>query len=130
MLDIDKVYDNLMDLTDEREYDLRCLGYDVYNSEVFINRWVSEHGQFGVNKVIQGSRTESVPLGEIKKLSEDRKLLFDEQIMSFAMGNSITIEDNNGNRKLMKRHNDEKIDPVSALMDAYVSIRQNADMFD
>ena len=130
VLDIDKVYDNLMDITDEREYDLRCLGYDVYNSEVFINRWVSEHGQFGVNKVIQGSRTESVPLGEIKKLSEDRKLLFDEQIMTFAMGNSITIEDNNGNRKLMKRHNDEKIDPVSALMDAYISVRQNADMFD
>lgn len=130
VLDINIVYDDLIMRIEDKEYDTRCLGYDVYNSEVFINRWISEHGQFGVNKIIQGARTESVPLGEIKKLSEDRKLLFDEDIMAFAMGNSITIEDNNGNRKLMKRHNDEKIDPVSALMDAYVSIRQNPDMFD
>ena len=104
-------------------------GFDPYNAKEFVERWIRENGQFGVDKVIQGAKTESVPLGELKKMAEDSLLIFDEEIMSFAMGNCITVEDNNGNRKLLKKHYENKIDPVSALMDAYVSYKANKDAF-
>ena len=104
---------------------MTSFGYDAYNSEAFINRWCTENGDYGVTRVIQGARTESVPLGELKKLAEDRCLIFDEELMKFAMGNSIVIEDNNGNYKLSKKRSQEKIDNVSALMDAWVAYRRS-----
>ena len=130
VLDMMDVYDDLDAHIIDSDYDVRCVGYDPYNASEFIDRWQKENGQYGINKVIQGARTESVPLGEIKILSEERMLLFDELLMSFTMGNAITLEDTNGNRKLYKKKNEQKIDAVAALMDAYVSYKANKDAFD
>lgn len=130
ILDLDEVYDDLDDHITRNEYDVRCFGYDPYNAEAFVNRWKLENSPFGVEKVIQGSKTESVPLGEIKKLSEERMLLFDEKIMSFTMGNCIVIQDTNGNRKLLKKRYEAKIDSVSALMDAFVAYKNNKSAFE
>lgn len=131
ILDMMLVYDDLDSyINSHASYDVRCVGYDPYNAKEFIERWVSENGQFGVEKVLQGARTESVPLGELKTLSEDRKLLFDESLMSFTMGNCITIEDTNGNRKLLKKRREEKIDNVAALLDAWVAYKLNKDAFE
>lgn len=129
VLDMMDVYDDLIQFIDTAQYDVVAFGYDPYNAKDFVIRWESEHGSFGVEKVIQGVKTESVPLGELKKYAQDRALLFDEDAMAFAMGNAITIEDTNGNRKLLKKHSEQKIDPVSALMDAYVAYRLNRDSF-
>jgi phage terminase large subunit-like protein len=109
---------------------VRSVGYDPYNAKEFIERWATENGPFGIEKVIQGAKTESVPLGELKKLAEQRMLLFDESIMSFAMGNCITLEDTNGNRKLLKKRYDQKIDPVAATMDAYIAFKINRDAYE
>ena len=129
-LDLQLVYDDLERFIDyECCYNVRCVGYDPYNAKEFIERWCRENGEFGVEKVIQGVKTETVPLGELKDLSEDRKLLFDEKLMSFAMSNCITLEDTNGNRKLLKKRYEEKIDNVSALMDAWVAYKLNKDAF-
>lgn len=126
VLDMDAVYDDLDKfLLEETQYDIRTLGYDVYNSREFITRWIAENGEFGVEKVPQGAKTESVPLGEIKNLSEQSWLLFDQSIMTFTMGNCVTLEDTNGNRKLLKKHSERKIDCVSALLDAYVAYKAN-----
>ena len=130
ILDMLDVYDDVTKYIDENQYSVMAFGYDPYNAKDFVERWTREYGPFGVEKVIQGAKTESVPLGEIKKLSEERCLLFDEDIMSFAMGNAITIEDTNGNRKLMKQRNDQKIDPVAALMDAFVAYKRYRDTFE
>ena len=130
VLDMNDVYDDLDNHIISCGYDVRSLGYDPYNAQEFVTRWQNENGQFGIVKVIQGSKTESVPLGELKKLSEDRMLLFDEDLMSFTMGNCITLEDTNGNRKLYKRRHDQKIDAVAAMMDAYVAYKANKDAFD
>ena len=130
VLDMMEVYEDLDAHIIERGYDARCLGFDPYNAKEFIARWESENGPFGIEKVIQGAKTESVPLGELKKLSEDRQLLFDEQLMCFAMGNCIVMEDTNGNRKLLKKRYDEKIDPVAAMMDAYVAFKLNREAFE
>lgn len=124
------VYDDLDRHISDRQYDVRAVGYDPYNAKEFIEKWASENGPFGIEKVIQGSKTESVPLGELKILAEDRMLLFDEPLMQYAMGNCITIEDTNGNRKLMKKRHDAKIDNVAALMDAYIAYKANADAFE
>ena len=126
VLDMMEVYEDLENFyLNEHQYDIRCFGFDPYNAKEFVARWEAENGPFGVEKVIQGARTESVPLGELKILAEERKLIFDQKLMSFAMGNAITIEDTNGNRKLLKKRVDEKIDNVSALMDAYVAFKLN-----
>jgi len=130
VLDMMEVYDDLEAFIQHNEWDVRCLGFDPYNAKEFVNRWEIENGSFGLEKVIQGSRTESVPLGEIKILSEERKLIFDEELMSFAMGNAVTLEDTNGNRKLLKKRAEEKIDNVSALMDAYVAYKANKESFE
>ena len=130
VLDMMDVYDDLERYIDEKQYDVRSVGFDPYNAEEFINRWQRENGPYAINKVIQGARTESVPLGEIKKLSEERLLIFDQELFSFTMGNCVTIEDTNGNRKLLKKHREEKIDAVSALLDAYVSYKLNRDEFE
>lgn len=130
VLDMNDVYDDLDNHIISCGYDVRSLGYDPYNAQEFVTRWQNENGPFGIVKVIQGSKTESVPLGELKKLSEDRMLLFDEELMSFTMGNCITLEDTNGNRKLYKRRHDQKIDAVAAMMDAYVAYKANKDAFD
>ena len=130
-LDMQQVYENLdAHINGNATYDIRSVGYDPYNAREFIERWCGENGEFGVEKVIQGAKTESVPLGELKALSEDRKLLFDESLMSFTMGNCITIEDTNGNRKLLKKRYDQKIDNVAALMDAWVAYKLNKDAFE
>lgn len=130
VLDMMLVYEDLDRHITEKEYDVRSLGYDPYNAREFVERWASENGPFGIEKVIQGAKTESVPLGELKKLSEERMLLFDEELMSFCMGNCITVEDTNGNRKLLKKHNDQKIDAVAAMMDAFVAYKLNKDAFE
>lgn len=130
VLDMMQVYDDLDSHIVQQEYDVRSLGFDPYNAREFIERWVSENGPYGVEKVIQGAKTESVPLGELKKLSEQRLLRFDEDIMAFAMGNCIALEDTNGNRKLYKRRNDQKIDPVAAMMDAYIAFKLNKEAFE
>ena len=130
VLDMMEVYEDLDNHIIEREYDVRCVGYDPYGAKAFIERWELENGPFGIEKVPQGSRTESIPLGELKKLSEQRLLLFDEDIMSFAMGNCIVMEDTNGNRKLLKKRYEAKIDPVAAAMDAFVSYKVNREAFD
>lgn len=130
VLDMMQVYDDLEIHIDDCEYIINSVGYDPYNAKEFINRWATENGPFGIEKVIQGARTESVPLGELKKLSEDRLLLFDEKMMTFAMGNCITLEDTNGNRKLLKRRYDEKIDAVAAMLDAYVAYKINREAFE
>jgi len=129
ILDMMEIYEDLDNHIIDMEYDVISFGFDPYNAKEFVDRWVRENGQFGVDKVIQGAKTESVPLGELKKLAEDGLLIFDEEIMSFAMGNCITIEDTNGNRKLLKKKYENKIDPVSALMDAYVSYKANKDAY-
>lgn len=130
VLDLMKVYDDLDDHIMSMDYDVRSIGYDPYFAKEFIERWEQENGPFGITKVPQGARTESVPLGELKILAEERALLFDEDIMQFAMGNCITLEDTNGNRKLLKKRHDAKIDNVAALMDAYVSFKANPDAFE
>lgn len=130
VLDMMQVYEDLDNHIIQCEYDVRCFGFDPYNAREFVERWEHENGSFGIEKVIQGAKTESVPLGELKKLSEERMLLFDEDLMSFAMGNCITLEDTNGNRKLLKKRYDQKIDAVSALMDAYVAYKLNREAFD
>ena len=130
VLDMNEVYDELDSHIIERGYDVRSLGFDPYNAEGFIQRWAAENGPFGIEKVPQGARTESVPLGELKKLSEERMLIFDESIMQFALGNCITLVDTNGNRKLLKQRHDEKIDPVAAMMDAYIAFKKNPESFE
>lgn len=129
VLDMMEVYDDLDDYIISKEFDVRCFGFDPYNSKEFVSRWEAENGPYGIEKVIQGAKTESVPLGELKILSEERKLIFDEELMSFAMGNAITLEDTNGNRKLMKKRAEDKIDNVSAMMDAYVAYKANKEAF-
>ena len=130
VLDMMQVYDDLDAHITEMEYDVRCFGYDPYNAKDFVARWESENGPFGIEKVIRGARTESVPLGELKKLSEERMLIFDEVLMTFAMGNCIAVEDNNGNRKLLKKRYEQKIDAVAAMLDAYVAYKINREAFD
>ncbi len=130
VLDMMEVYDDLDRHIIDCGYDVRCFGYDPYNAKEFVARWESENGPFGIEKVIQGARTESVPLGELKKLSEERMLLFDEELMSFAMGNCITLEDTNGNRKLLKKRYEEKIDNVAAMLDAFVAYKLNKEAFE
>ena len=130
VLDMMEVYEDLDQHIIDCKYDVRSFGFDPYNAREFVTRWESENGSFGVEKVIQGSKTESVPLGELKKLAEERLLLFDEELMTFAMGNCITLEDTNGNRKLLKRRYEQKIDAVAAMMDAYVAYKLNKDMFE
>lgn len=130
VLDMMDVYEDLDRHIIESDYDVRCFGFDPYNAKEFVTRWEQENGPFGIEKVIQGAKTESVPLGELKKLSEERMLLFDEEIFSFAMGNCITLEDTNGNRKLYKRKREHKIDCVASLMDAYVAYKLNKDAFE
>ena len=130
ILDMDEVYEDLDKHITEREYDVCCFGYDPYNAKEFVNRWTSENGEFGVVKVIQGSKTESVPLGELKKLAEEKMLLFDEKLMTFTMGNCIVQEDTNGNRKLLKKRYEAKIDAVAAMMDAFVAYKLNKEAFD
>nr|WOE43409.1 MAG: terminase large subunit [Caudoviricetes sp.] len=130
VLDMMEVYDDLDKHILECEYDVRSFGFDPYNAKEFVTRWEQENGPFGIEKVIQGSKTESVPLGELKKLSEERKLLFDEELMCFAMGNCITLEDTNGNRKLYKKRYESKIDAVAAMMDAYVAFKINREAFE
>lgn len=130
VLDMMQVYEDLDNHIAHCEYDVRCFGFDPYNAKEFVERWQNENGPFGIEKVIQGAKTESVPLGELKKLSEERMLLFDEELMTFAMGNCITLEDTNGNRKLLKKRYDQKIDAVAAMMDAYVAFKINREAFE
>lgn len=130
VLDLMDVYDDLDRHIERNQYDVCCFGYDPYNAKSFVERWIQENGPFGVEKVIQGVKTESVPLGEIKHMSEDRLLLFDEELMKFAMGNCITLEDTNGNRKLYKKRREEKIDNCAALLDAYVAYKLNQEVFE
>lgn len=130
VLDMMEVYDDLERYIEEKNYEVRSVGFDPYNAEDFIGRWQRENGPYAIDKVIQGARTESVPLGEIKKLSEERLLLFDQELFSFTMGNCVTIEDTNGNRKLLKKHREEKIDAVSGLLNAYVSYKLNREEFE
>ena len=129
-LDMNEVYDDLDQFIIDKEYDVRAFGYDPYNAKDFVERWQTENGPFGIEKVIQGAKTESVPLGELKKLAENRLLLFDEELMEFCMGNCITIEDTNGNRKLAKQRRDDKIYSVAAMMDAYIAYKLNKDSFE
>lgn len=130
VLNMMEVYDDLDAFIADHEYDVECFGYDPYNAKEFVERWETENGSFGIEKVIQGARTESVPLGELRKLAEERILYFDEELMKFAMGNCIIIEDTNGNRKLSKKRYDQKIDAVAAMMDAYVAYKLNIDAFE
>lgn len=130
VLDMMEVYEDLDNHITERGYDVRCFGFDPYNAKEFVNRWESENGQWGLETVVQGAKTETVPLGELKKLSEEGMLLFDEGLMSFAMGNCIVMEDTNGNRKLLKKRRDAKIDAVAAMMDAYEAYKRNKDAFE
>ena len=130
VLDMMEVYDDLDKFILDSEYDVRCFGFDPYNAKEFVARWETENGPYGIEKVIQGVKTESVPLGELKKLAEERKLLFDEELMTFAMGNCITLEDTNGNRKLLKKRREQKIDAVAAMMDAYVAFKLNKEAFE
>lgn len=130
VLDMMEVYEDLENFIIDSSYDVRSFGYDPYNAEEFVKRWIAENGEFGVEKVAQGARTESVPLGELKALAEERMLIFDEEIMSFTMGNAVTLEDTNGNRKLFKKRADQKVDNVAAMMDAYVAYKLNKDMFE
>lgn len=130
VLDMEQIYEDLYNHIEDKEYEVLCFGYDPYNANKFVERWVSEHGPYGVEMVKQGARTESVPLGELKKYAEDRMLVFDELLMSFAMGNCITLEDNNGNRKLLKKRYEQKIDNVSAMMDAYVAYKDFKEAFE
>ena len=130
VLDMMQVYEELDNHIIERDYDVRCLGFDPYNAQAFVERWERENGPFGIEKVIQGAKTESVPLGEIKQMAEDRLLIFDQELMTFTMGNCIVLEDTNGNRKLFKKRYDQKIDAVAALMDAYIAYKRNQEAFE
>lgn len=130
ILDMMDVYDDLEGYINEQQFDVRTFGFDPYNAKEFVSRWETENGPYGIVKVIQGARTESVPLGEIKKLAEERMLIFDQELFSFTMGNCITLEDTNGNRKLLKKRYEQKIDSVAALMDAFVSYKQNREAFE
>lgn len=130
VLDMDVVYQDLIDHIDRKGYDVRTVGYDRYNIDVILKNWIADNGEYGLEKVIQGAKTETVPLGELKAMSEDRILLFDQEIMSFTMGNAVVMEDTNGNRKLLKKRYDQKIDNVSALMDAYVAYKIHKEYFD
>ena len=130
VLDMNQVYEDLDNHIVECSYDVRCFGFDPYNAKEFVARWEAENGPFGIEKVIQGAKTESVPLGELKKYAEQRALLFDEELMTFCMGNAITIEDNNGNRKLLKKRHEAKIDCVAAMMDAYIAYKANKEAFE
>ena len=130
ILDMMDVYDDLDDYITKADYDVRCFGFDPYNAKAFVERWETENGPFGIEKVIQGVKTESVPLGELKHLAGERMLLFDEALMTFAMGNCITLEDTNGNRKLLKKRREDKIDNVAALMDAFVAYKNNKEAFE
>ena len=130
ILDMMKVYDDLDKFIEESQYDVRCFGFDPYNAKEFVDRWEKENGPYGIEKVVQGAKTESVPLGEIKKLSEERMLIFDQELFSFTMGNCVTMEDTNGNKKLLKKRYAEKIDSVAALLDAYVAYKANKDSFE
>lgn len=130
VLDLDEVYEDLDRHIVDKSYDVRCFGYDPYNARAFVERWESENGPFGIEKIIQGAKTESVPLGELKKLAEEKALIFDEELMCFTMGNCITLEDTNGNRKLLKKRYDQKIDAVAAMMDAYIAYKLNKDAFE
>lgn len=130
VIDMMEVYDDLDAFILDLGYDVNCLGFDPYNAKEFVERWETENGPFGIEKVIQGAKTESVPLGELKTLAEERLLLFDQELMTFAMGNAITLEDTNGNRKLLKKRYEQKIDPVAAMMDAYVAYKANKDSFE
>ena len=130
VLDMMEVYEDLDNHIIERDYDVRCFGFDPYNAREFVERWERENGTYGLEKVVQGAKTEAVPLGELKKLSEERMLLFDEELFSFAMGNCITLEDSNGNRKLYKKRQDQKIDAVASIMDAYVAYKLNKEAFE
>lgn len=130
VLDMTQVYEDVDNHITQCEYDVRCFGFDPYNAREFVERWERENGPFGIEKVIQGAKTESVPLGEIKKLAEERMLLFDEELMTFTMGNCMTLEDTNGNRKLFKKRYDQKIDAVAAMLDAYVAYKLNKDAFE
>ena len=129
-LDMDQVYEDLDEFIISKEYDVRAFGYDPYNAKEFVARWANENGPYGIEKVIQGVKTETVPLGELKKLAENRLLLFDEELMTFCMGNAITLEDTNGNRKLYKKRHEDKIDSVAALMDAYIAYKANKESFE
>ena len=129
-LDLMDVYDDLDQFITENEYDVTCFGFDPYNARSFVEKWESENGPYGIEKVIQGVKTESVPLGELKHLAEERMLLFDEELMKFTMGNAIAIEDNNGNRKLLKLRYEDKIDNVAALMDAFVAYKLHREDFE
>jgi phage terminase large subunit-like protein len=130
VLDMMEVYDDLDGFIQENGYDVRSFGFDPYNAKEFVARWENENGPFGIEKVIQGAKTESVPLGELKLLSEERMLIFDQELMTFAMGNAITLEDTNGNRKLLKKRQEQKIDNVSAMMDAYVAYKLHKEAFE
>ena len=130
ILDMMQVYEDLDNYIAEVGYDVRCFGFDPYNAREFVERWERENGPFGIVKVIQGAKTESVPLGELKKLSEERMLIFDEELMTFTMGNCIVMEDTNGNRKLLKKRYDAKIDAVAAMMDAFVAFKINREAFE
>jgi phage terminase large subunit-like protein len=130
VLDMMAVYDDLDQFLIDTGYDVRCFGFDPYNAREFVERWETENGPFGIEKVPQGAKTESVPLGELKIYAEQRALIFDQELMTFTMGNCITLEDTNGNRKLLKKRRQEKIDNVSALLDAYVAFKANKDAFE
>lgn len=130
VLNMMDVYDDIDQYIIDNEYDVRSFGFDPYNAKEFVGRWEQENGPFGIEKVIQGAKTESVPLGELKILAEERMLFFDQKLMQFAMGNCITMEDTNGNRKLLKKRHDAKIDNVAAMMDAYVAYKVNIDAFE
>lgn len=130
ILDMMEVYDDLDKYIEDSRYDVRCFGYDPYNAKTFVERWETENGPYGIEKVPQGSKTESVPLGELKKLASERLLLFDEELMGFSMGNCVTQEDTNGNRKLLKMRREEKIDSVAAMLDAFVAYKANKDAFE
>ena len=130
VLDLGVVYEDLQNFIDVHKYSVECVGYDPYNAKEFIERWARDNGPYGIEKVIQGIKTESVPLGELKKLAENRMLLFDEQLMEFAMQNSVVSEDSNGNRKLYKKRHQDKIDNVAALMDAFIAYKLNKDYFE
>jgi len=130
VLDMMEVFEDLDRHIIDMEYDVMAFGYDPYNAKEFVERWTQENGPFGIEKVPQGAKTESVPLGELKILASDRMLLFDEELMTFAMGNCITLEDTNGNRKLLKKRHEMKIDNVAALMDAYIAYKAYKDAFE
>lgn len=130
ILDMMEVYDDLDSFIQNANYDVMCMGFDPYNAKDFVARWEQENGPYGIEKVIQGAKTESVPLGELKALSEDRQLLFDQELMQYAMGNCITLEDTNGNRKLFKARREQKIDAVAAMLDAFVAYKLNRDNFE